>query len=186
MQTAHGAHAQSHVCVSRVALTGNLFVVVKAADATPVPEPGNFFGRGNCMNFAWNESLSTGIPKIDAQHKGFINILATLDETLRERPPDASHILDKNYRTQIVGIVMKLRDYAFLHFHTEEAVMRRSRYRYYLDHRREHDLFSLRLLRYELAVMDGDYMQAESLLEFVREWYKNHIKKMDMAYVGHI
>ena len=76
------------------------------------------------MNIDWNDALATGISQIDAQHKGFINLVNALAKTLATRRPDGRHLTDKTYKSQIVTIVMKMRDYAFFHFHTEEGAMR--------------------------------------------------------------
>lgn len=137
------------------------------------------------MKIEWNENLSTGVPKIDAQHKGLINLINSLEEAVESRTVDAHHLHDKTYKATIIGLVMKLRDYAFYHFYTEEIFMRSIRYSGYIRHRREHDIFSLRLLKYEINVLEGDYMQAEDLLGFVMSWFSNHVRITDMAYVPH-
>jgi hemerythrin-like metal-binding protein len=124
----------------------------------------------------WTDSMSVGNPHIDEQHKilmDTINQLASA-ENLNDRPA-VSMIID-----ELVG-------YAAFHFHFEEQLIEAGGYPDLEQHRRIHQDF----VRWVIEVREEFIFHrraqfGERILNFLRDWLRDHILCEDQCYRPYI
>jgi len=123
----------------------------------------------------WSDKLSLGIPEIDGQHKGLIDVINELWHAIVSRK-------DANY---LLGILNKLEQYTFAHFTAEEAVMRVENYPRLRDHYDEHQKFIGHLKGTRAKIENGEEIALE-LLHFLTDWLVKHIQVSDKDYSNFI
>jgi len=119
----------------------------------------------------WNNSISVNVRKIDEQHQKLISLLNQIYDAMSIG--QGKIILD--------NILKELVDYTEYHFSTEESYMTQFDYPEYTVHKSEHDFFKNKI---------SDYMRTRTikmdliseLLDFLKNWLINHIKKSDKKY----
>ena len=123
----------------------------------------------------WQERNETGIPLIDEQHRGIVSIVNTF------------HHMISQHRDNIAlytGISDTLKNYAHIHFMTEEAFMKASHYPNLEQHTEIHRSLTKELERVESqAIKNND---AQFLLEFLKKWWMDHINEKDQLYAAHL
>jgi len=124
---------------------------------------------------AWDESLETRIPHIDAQHRKLISLINDLDQAVQ----DGTGGLLVSY------VLQELIRYVKDHFEDEEQLMLRRRFPDLTAHRKEHDLFASRLNEIHTTFQDGDALSS-NILDFLKDWLVNHIRRTDQAYAAFI
>lgn len=128
--------------------------------------------------FTWKESFNTGISEIDAQHRSIVDKINDLHDSHGHAD-----------RGMIAGIIAGLTRYTIEHFSLEEQLFDSAGFPDSQAHRRQHELF-----REKLADLGHDFDQGKSgveveTLQFLKEWFIDHILTMDMnyrPYVGNI
>ena len=81
---------------------------------------------------------------------------------------------------EIIHILKELREYTVMHFHDEEEYMERIQYEGLEAQKRVHEAFVDKLNSLDLSDMENrqdEYL--DELLNFLLDWLKNHIMKMD-------
>lgn len=124
----------------------------------------------------WNESYSVGVPVLDQQHKGLIEIINRLERsgTDSEQVSQAFRDLDR---------------YVNEHFRQEEAMMEAANYPDLAEHRMEHDAFRDWLQAVDRIYHNGGTSSAyiaESVTSFLKNWLVSHIMTTDKAYKPYI
>ncbi len=123
--------------------------------------------------YEWPESMSVGVPQLDADHKAIIRLINRLHESLRtgSGAADLGEIFDK------------LIDYIESHFAREEQVMEACGYPGVKDHRAAHDGFAedIRTVRDRWGG-DANLTLALGLLVYLRVWLDHHVLLLDMDY----
>jgi len=120
----------------------------------------------------WNDSLSVGVPSIDAQH-------AVLVETLNDLH-DAMMSGQGHARTG--ALLSTLISYAHDHFAAEEAMLEAAGYAQLDAHRAHHRGLTRQVQNYVARYERGEATVNMHLLNFLRDWLTNHIMKEDKAY----
>jgi hemerythrin-like metal-binding protein len=120
--------------------------------------------------------LATGIELIDDQHKmlcAYINALfrATRHEFSKE---------------EIFDIVSSLKDYASTHFSTEEQYFAHSKYPDTEKHKEVHKNFVAKVVQVERDLHSGKADVGDDLLQFLKNWLLQHIRRTDHEYVPYI
>jgi hemerythrin len=87
--------------------------------------------------------------------------------------PDPDHV---------THIFHRLCDYAVTHFSTEQRYMLAANYPKLPQHRQEHEAFVARVLELGQNFDPGHPKVVEETLNFVKEWYLDHIIKSDQDY----
>jgi len=123
------------------------------------------------MGIVGRESLEIGIPGIDSQHR---ELLSRFNKLLRACEMGKG-------KTELVGLLAFLDDYAIRHFHAEEIVLLRCNYHGYADHKNEHNKFveRLRALKVEIAIDGMATRHVAETNKLMLNWLKNHISKSD-------
>ncbi len=121
----------------------------------------------------WTESMSVGVPLLDADHREFIRLVNELD----------SNAEYAERRDVIRNTLNTLEDYANFHFSREESVMQACGFPELDDHAREHDEFRKYVRdisrRFE---SDPTARMGKEVLEYLKRWLRHHILVQDMAY----
>ena len=122
--------------------------------------------------FEWKQSYSVNIKEADNQHKGLIASLNQLYEAM------------KNNETHevIAGILKNLSAYVGVHFSYEENLMKRYNYPGYLDHKKEHETFTAKVGEFIEKHRQGHVMVSLEVMNFLKDWLKNHILGSDKKY----
>lgn len=130
---------------------------------------------------AWNDSLITGVPEIDAQHQILIH-------TLNEAGDRLSHGASfEDYE----AITHELLSYALYHFETEEALMQEYGYEHSdahdaHRHQAEHRGFTQQVIAVREQLKAGILTPPESLMAFLNDWLLRHIMLTDKRLAGFI
>lgn len=118
----------------------------------------------------WRKEFTVGVPAVDHEHQGMIELLNELHESLEGKA-------DKEAVSRFLGEVHAR---IAAHFALEEQIMRDRRYDQYEDHKADHE----RLLDDIRDIMDrheaGAYIDYEAELSaHLREWFTAHFKTKD-------
>ena len=121
----------------------------------------------------WDDKYSVGISMIDDEHKEFIAIInkAVAIKENNDNPVEVREILYKMIK------------YAFKHFATEETYMKKFNFPEFQLHRNEHLDFTDKTFANHNKVIMGDYQIANEILEYLKQWFVNHIQETDRKYI---
>lgn len=120
----------------------------------------------------WNNEFCTGVPEIDSQHKRIVDQINYLIDNL--------DMEDKAYLNG--EIIRNLDKYSKEHFTTEEELLRKLNYPG-LDHQlKEHSDFKLKTVKTAIKILKGHENVPEETIQFLKDWWSNHILKVDMEY----
>ncbi|MDA8124468.1 MAG: bacteriohemerythrin [Deltaproteobacteria bacterium] len=121
----------------------------------------------------WNDSLKTNIGEIDSQHQRLIKLINDLDDAMRVgKGKDLSG-----------KIVSELAAYTLSHFSTEEKYFHQYGYPEAPAHKEEHQRFVAEVSRFKTDFDAGRMGLTIKLMDFLSDWLKNHIQKIDKQYV---
>lgn len=119
---------------------------------------------------------SIGIPSLDREHQGFLDLLERLQEA--EDGGLAAAALPQ--------VFAGLRDYARAHFAKEELLMEMTGYPAMEAHRALHQTFLARIGAFEAQSTEGRTPVSASTLSFLRDWLIQHISREDLAIGEHL
>jgi len=122
----------------------------------------------------WDDSLTTGIPLIDAQHKVLVGKLNKLNACL-----EGDKVCDN-----LNVLLDELLEYTYYHFDTEEEFFVEFSYENQEEHVKQHDGFRRYLKEFLSKKGTDEKVLSEDLLNFLKKWIEHHIKDVDMAYVS--
>jgi hemerythrin len=123
--------------------------------------------------FIWKDSFNIGNAEIDLQHRSFLETLNEYYEITFGGKTDA---VDKD-------LVNKLKAYAATHFRFEEDLMQSVGYKEIEQHRKKHRYFESLVLDFESANVKGKTQSLMSAVEFLRDWFLNHILDEDKKFL---
>ncbi len=122
----------------------------------------------------WSAEYMIGNSQIDSQHKQLVLTLDGLLKALKE-PPQA-------YQKQVFEQTVKfVKNYAVVHFNTEEMYQAEIGFTEAEAHRQMHKDFVEKVHEKELELIRSDYETAvvRQLAEFLTQWLIYHIMKED-------
>jgi hemerythrin len=117
----------------------------------------------------WSHDYETGNSRIDLQHETFLGLVNEFQQIRL-----AGHDKDKLCRT-----LREICYYATFHFHSEENVMTDSGYPDLEAHRLHHYAL-LEILNNKVLGLQMGLYDAESIEEFLIQWFVQHVKQEDM------
>lgn len=120
----------------------------------------------------WTEKCSVGNDLMDEQHKQIISLINLLSGYPNERvdSEEISVVLDRLWR------------YIKTHLAAEESLMKQIGYPYLDEHEKIHHAYIERYVELVYAVTRHEKSAPEQLIQFLREWWTNHIRSEDMKY----
>jgi len=127
------------------------------------------------MGIAWNDSLSTGVAEIDAQHKDFIKLIQRL-QILHEKGSSKDFIL---------RILLELAKYAEYHFVSEENLMLLFNYPFLKQQQEQHQML-LRSVKYKFEAFENGILSLEEVIAFLSDWLISHTTKEDHKIGDHL
>ncbi|MUM76374.1 bacteriohemerythrin [Pseudodesulfovibrio sp. F-1] len=131
------------------------------------------------LNLAgFTQEYIVGIEELDEQHKTFFTLL----DKIGKAAPDMYRPLDEDEADAVIDVLNELRDYALLHFRTEEGYMQEIDYPGLAGQKREHNRFITDVIRMERELMNGTAMPAITIRNFMHDWYRDHILNLDKPF----
>jgi len=131
------------------------------------------------LNLAgFKEEYLMDIPEIDDQHKTYFEMLDKLGDVTS----DLYKPLDDDEVDEVVDILNELRDYAMLHFRTEETYMKDVNYPGLSAQKKEHNRFITDVIRMEADLMNGSIVPLIKIQNFMHDWYRDHIMNLDKPF----
>lgn len=119
----------------------------------------------------WSDQLSLGIPEIDHQHQGLLDVINELWDVIVARA-DVERVR---------RILEKLEQYTYAHFTAEEALMRVEDYPKFREHRSEHKDFINHVASAKAKLAGGEFLGLD-LLRYLTDWLVRHIQGGDKDY----
>ena len=119
--------------------------------------------------FRWTRDLSIGIPCIDSEHRGLIELAAKMHAAM----------LHGAGKAMLEGLLDSLQSYALEHFAHEEELMRNLGYPALHGHAQTHREFRERVLEMLRRASDGERTMTLELLQFMVAWIRDHIAASD-------
>jgi hemerythrin len=118
----------------------------------------------------WKAEYKIGIPAVDYEHRGLIDLINNLHADLSGKPEKA----------QVLACLGEIYARISAHFALEERVMRERRYDQYADHKEDHE----RLLDEIRDIMDrceaeNDFNYASALSRELGDWFALHFRTKD-------
>ncbi|GAB6038477.1 hemerythrin family protein [Fundidesulfovibrio butyratiphilus] len=120
----------------------------------------------------WSDDLSIGIPEIDAQHQSLVEMLNSLHDAAENGDASA-----------YPATVKKMKEYAIMHFSTEERHMKRHKYPDLFDHMAEHAFFVSKVKDFTASTAE-EIQMLPAVLDFLKQWLAGHISGVDVK-MGH-
>lgn len=121
----------------------------------------------------WKDFYSVGDPSLDAQHQQMIGVINELYEAMEK----------KSAQKVIKPILDRLVKYTFDHFEHEEEAMLAVEYPDLIEHKALHD----KIRQKTLDLKDNaDFVTAQNLLAFLKEWWMGHIQTVDKKYAPYL
>ena len=120
----------------------------------------------------WSDAMSVNVAEIDNQHKRLIEMINILHDAIITRKGREIH----------EDIIKEMVQYTQTHFQTEERYMQKFGYPFLMNHRREHENFTEKALELQARVENSGFILPLETLNFLRDWWKNHILGTDKKY----
>jgi hemerythrin len=120
----------------------------------------------------WNEYYSVNVKLFDEQHRGLIDIINRLEDTLS---------VDKG--SEIPGEVLQsLVDYTHDHFSAEERFMSVFRFPGCEEHKKEHRQMFVMVHEIDKNKMIGNAHSGRKVVSYLKDWLIWHIEGTDRIY----
>jgi hemerythrin-like metal-binding protein len=121
----------------------------------------------------WSEKFSVGVRELDEQHQQLIKLLNLLISTQGTANTRSETISDT---------LMAMTHYAQAHFKAEERLMEAYGFPGLEEQKIQHRDFRKKTVAFSTATYYGIDQVPEALLEYLVEWWVQHILEDDMAY----
>jgi hemerythrin len=120
----------------------------------------------------WNAALSVNIAEIDAQHQRLVAMINELNDAM----------VQGRGKDVIGKIISGLATYTATHFATEERHLDRHGYPDSAAHKQEHRIFTTKVGEFKQGFDEGRLGLSVSVMNFLGDWLRSHIKGSDMNY----
>lgn len=122
---------------------------------------------------SWDTSMSVGVEELDEQHKKLIDIIN-----------EAYTAIQKHDEPAMVDIIDKMREYALLHFATEEALMREQGFPDLQAHKYQHAKFNSDVNEFKKKQFERTNLS--QIFVYLSRWLTNHIMEEDKKYMPYM
>lgn len=124
----------------------------------------------------WTRAIAVNVPVFDAHHKRLFAIIDRLSTAMQN---GESHSV-------LTATFDELLDYTNYHFGSEARALQHYKYPACEAHMAEHAKLVKRALELRREMDSGKAMISVEVMEFLRDWITNHIRKCDMLYRPHL
>jgi len=124
----------------------------------------------------WTNELLINIESIDNQHKKIFNIINEFIGASRSNPSN----------DRFAELLSKLTDHGLAHFKEEEKYMSAHSYPKLKEHVRYHKQYIHKVAMLNVEFFNYEPKAFEDIIKFLKQWWFNHIKTMDMDYKNYI
>jgi len=121
----------------------------------------------------WSDDLNIGQAEIDEDHKKLFNLINRCIVTINNQQPSSA----------LEVIISELFDYTKYHFQREENFFKEHNYSQLVNHKLLHTKIVEQLQQKKTDYEQGN-LTAESLIEFLSDWLRNHILKADTVAIS--
>ena len=120
--------------------------------------------------FEWDDSFQIGIEELDHEHKVLINDINKLHEEM----------IGNEDIAEIKDCLGEIYVHMQAHFALEEHVMKEHKYRFYDEHKREHEQFLEDFTECMVQFLNGaDISVKDPIEECLTQWIVDHITSSD-------
>ncbi|SIQ53579.1 methyl-accepting chemotaxis protein [Alkalispirochaeta americana] len=120
----------------------------------------------------WTPAVAVQVQTFDNHHKKLFSLINKLYKALQDGAGE----------TVLRAVFDELIEYAGYHFSAEEAALEHFAYPQCAKHKEEHALLVSRVKELRADLEKGKPLVAVEVMEFLRDWITNHIKKCDKLY----
>ncbi len=121
----------------------------------------------------WNDTWLVGVQEVDAQHKHLVSLLNQLHEAMSQ-----------GHGKDVLGPILdSLVRYTQVHFTAEERLMQQSNYPDLVNHKREHEALTKKVLDFQEDFAAGRVAMGVEVMQFLSTWLQSHIRGTDKKYV---
>jgi hemerythrin len=120
----------------------------------------------------WNESMKVGVEASDRQHIKVFDLINQLYEAMKVGK--AKNVLG--------NILTELASYTQEHFSAEERLFKQYGYPDAKVHMLQHAYLTRKTNELKDKFEDGKTMLSVEMLNFLKDWWNNHIMKVDKMY----
>ena len=133
--------------------------------------------QGGALSIQWKDSLNTGIPFVDKQHRQLLDLINKLFKIMK----------DGGDRMLIGSVVDDLAKYTIYHFREEEKLMKKHHYPDFDAHKNIHDQFVTKVGDFAEKLKSGARVAPADIYKMLKDWLISHIENQDIAgYVPHV
>ena len=120
----------------------------------------------------WTNELSIGNEHIDNEHEKLLVIIN-----------DLVNLVESNgNRAKFAEILSKMTDYVFVHLKKEENYMKKIGYPKLKEHIQYHRDYTYKVAMYNNDLLGNNPPDVKEIIEYLEEWWKNHIVNFDLDY----
>lgn len=121
----------------------------------------------------WTDQYSVKVREFDEQHKRFIDMINSLYRAMSAGAGEAAPL----------QIIAEMADYAEVHFAAEEKYMEQFGFPGCAEHVKEHKLFIEKVRKLQKEAEQKGFVLTLEVLQYLKEWLKDHVLGTDMKYV---
>lgn len=119
--------------------------------------------------FEWKDSYNVNVGIIDEQHKVLVSLLNNLHDSMSQ-----------GKGKEVLSVILNdLVNYTKTHFATEEKLMSQTVYTKTHSHMAEHEGLTKKAIELNDDYKNGKVTMSIEVLNFLKDWLKNHILVMD-------
>jgi hemerythrin-like metal-binding protein len=120
----------------------------------------------------WSDALSVNIKELDQQHQCLIEIINKLHDSMKSGKGDS-----------VIGpILSDLLSYTQFHFSTEEKYFQQFAYPHGLMHKKQHNDLTKKAKDLKVDFDKGKITISIEVMNFLKDWLKDHILGSDKQY----
>ena len=120
----------------------------------------------------WKDEYLVGHDELDTHHRRMFTIMNSLYHAMTT----------EEAKSQLTSLFQSALGYAHLHFQVEESVLRSAQYPHLTEQEKTHQAYVKKLTDLVQPFLGTPQSLSLDVLQFLKEWWFNHILKMDKAY----
>jgi len=120
----------------------------------------------------WTDEFSVGVAQLDEQHKKIIELINRL---IQEQGLSV-------HSETLQDALSEMLKYSGQHLRYEEKLLRENNYPDFEDHEKFHEAYMEKVGGFSISAFDADNRVPKEVIEYLKNWWENHILNEDMKY----